>query len=548
MVTNFQSRYRLGNRKKAGIKIFHWNKGGSYLVNKMPEIKAIIDQHHPHILGLSEANLLDVHDKKQAEITDYNLHEPLTISNPGLRVSRVVVYTHKDLIAKLRPDLMSATYSSVWLEVGLPHHKRFLVCHTYREWQNLNQNEDRSSGTIPQQLARWLHFLDQWEKALATGLEVHCLGDMNLNHCNWTDPDLPHSNQSYKLRELTSALFARIIPLGVAQLVSGATRHFPGQKSSGLDHYYTNRPDKISPVQKHHHGGSDHMLIGAIRFSRSIKNSPKYIRKRSYRNFDSNLFIQEVRQICWLNVYLCEDADEAVHLLSEHITGILDKMAPMKTVQIRTNFSPWISKETLEMMKERNKLQKLASETGDKNDWKKYKHLRNKLKNRLKYEETKWQKLRLEECDTSSGKVWKSVKSILNWQSSGSPNQLFYKGQLRTKSQDIADSQNQFFVGKVQDILANIPAPTSDPLRKLQELMMARSCSFSLEAVHPDSVEKIISGLSNSSAFGLDNIDTYIVKLIKSEILPAITHMINLPISSHKFPSAWKKKQGSVTS
>ena len=182
-------------------------------------------------------------------------------------------------------------------------------------------------------------------------------------------------------------------------------------------------------------------------------------------------------------------------------------------------------------------MQKIASETKDKNDWKKYKQIRNKLKNKLKYEETKWQKIRLEECYTNSGKVWKNVKSILNWQSSGSPNQLFYKGLLRTKSQDIADSQNQFFVGKVQDILANLPVPTSDPLRKLQELMMARSCTFSLEAVHPDSVDKIISGLSNSSAFGLDNIDTYIVKLIKAEILPAITHVINLSISSKKFPA-----------
>ena len=314
MIENFQSRYRHGNKKGTGIKIFHWNKGGSYLVNKMPEIRTIINQHHPHILGLSEANLLDVHDKKQAEITDYNLHESLTISNPLFKVSRVVVYTHRDLIAKLRPDLMSESYSSVWLEVGLPHHKRFLVCHTYREWQHLNQSEDKSSGTIPQQLARWLSFLDQWERALATGLEVHCLGDMNLNHCNWTDPNPPHSNQSYKLRELTLALFARIIPLGVAQLVSGPTRHFPGQKSIGLDHYYTNRPDKTSPVQKHHNGGSDPLLIGAIRFSRSIQ-------KRSFKNFDSELFIQEVRKISWLDVCLCEDADKAVHLQSSSSIG-----------------------------------------------------------------------------------------------------------------------------------------------------------------------------------------------------------------------------------
>ena len=64
--------------------------------------------------------------------------------------------------------------------------------------------------------------------------------------------------------------------------------------------------------------------------------------------------------------------------------------------------------------------------------------------------------------------------------------------------------------------------------------MMARSCRLSLETVHPDTVDKIISGLSNSSAFALDNIDTNIVKLIKT----AIAHMINLQISSHKFPSA----------
>ena len=543
MIDNFQSRYTNGNKKTTGIKIFHWNKGGSYLVNKMPEIKTIIDQHHPHILGLSEANLLDTHDKKLAEITDYNLHESLTISNPLLKSSRIVVFTHKDLIAKLRPDLMSQSYSSIWLEVGLPHHKKFLVCQTYREWQFLNQNGDKSSSTIPEQLSRWLSFLDQWEKALDTGMEVICLGDMNLNHCNWTDSNLPHSNQSYKLRELTSALFSRIIPLGVAQLVSGTTRHFPGQIATGLDHYYTNRPDKTSPVQKFHNGGSDHMLIGATRYSRSIKSSPKYIRKRCYKGFNTDLFIQNVRQISWLDVYLCDDVDQAVHLLSKHVTDILDKAAPMKAIQIRTNYAPWISKETYGMMKERNRLQKVASETKERSDWKNYKQIRNKVKNRLKYEETKWQRTSFEQCGSNSAKIWKNVKSILNWKRSGSPNQLFYQGLLRTKSQDIADSQNQFFIGKVQDILADMPVASSNPLEKLQNLMSARTCMFSLTAVHPDQVNKIISTLTNSSAFGLDNIDTSIIKLIRAEILPAVTHVINLSILHRKFPTVWKKSK-----
>ena len=96
---------------------------------------------------------------------------------------------------------------------------------------------------------------------------------------------------------------------------------------------------------------------------------------------------------------------------------------------------------------------------------------------------------------------------------------------------------------KVQDILANMPPPASDPLRKLKSLMLNRQCSFGLVAVHPDQVDKIISSQNNSSAFGLDQIDTSIIKLIRSEILPAVTHVINLSISTRKFPTDWKKSK-----
>ena len=73
--------------------------------------------------------------------------------------------------------------------------------------------------------------------------------------------------------------------------------------------------------------------------------------------------------------------------------------------------------------------------------------------------------------------------------------------------------------------------------------MQGRQCSFSLTAAHPEEVEKIVAGLSNSTSFGLDNIDTYAIKLIKSEILPALTHVINLSISNQEFPLFWKKSK-----
>ena len=52
MVTNFQSRYKIGNKKNKGIKISHWNKGGSFLINKMAEIKNVIANISPKSLDL----------------------------------------------------------------------------------------------------------------------------------------------------------------------------------------------------------------------------------------------------------------------------------------------------------------------------------------------------------------------------------------------------------------------------------------------------------------------------------------------------------------
>ena len=274
-----------------------------------------------------------------------------------MKTSRLVIYTHNSLVVKLRPELMSSDHTSIWMEVGLPYHKKYLVCQAYREWQLLGQS-DKYSLSVAEQLNRWTVLLDQWERALDTGMEVHLLEDLNINHCNWTSLNLPSSNQTYKLKTLIQALFTRILPQGVSQMVIDPTRYWPGQEPSGLDHYFTNKPAKLSPLHKPNWGGSDHMLIHAVRYSRSAKPSPRYVRKRSYKNFNSDSFIAAVQQLSWLDLYLCQDVNVAVKLLSDKLTFILDTMAQMKTIQVRKKYVPWLSKTTLSLIKERNILHK----------------------------------------------------------------------------------------------------------------------------------------------------------------------------------------------
>ena len=70
--------------------------------------------------------------------------------------------------------------------------------------------------------------------------------------------------------------------------------------------------------------------------------------------------------------------------------------------------------------------------------------------------------------------------------------------------------------------------------------MSHRTCEFRLRQLSLEDVIKLIKGLKNSSATGVDFVDTRTVKLGAEILAPAIQHIINLSISSSTFPSLWK--------
>ena len=240
---------------------------------------------------------------------------------------------------------MSDNFSSIWLELGLPRKKKFLVCQLYREWQYLGQ-PDSSSRSFPQQLAKWSIFLEQWQQALDSGKEVIVMGDFNLNHFKFTDAG--------DLQPLVDLLMEQIYPHGVQQCVRGPTRSWPGQPDSCLDLIYTNNPDKIGQAQSQIRGSSDHRLIFVNKHAKNIKQNIRYVKKRSYKNFNEKDFREAVKNIRWYEVYSCQDVDLAVDIFTSKLTDILDKMAPVKKFQVRTKYAAWVSDGTKEKIQARD--------------------------------------------------------------------------------------------------------------------------------------------------------------------------------------------------
>ena len=227
------------------------------------------------------------------------------------------------------------------------------------------------------------------------------------------------------------------------------------------------------------------------RYCKSLKSSIRYVRKRVYKNFCAASFCEEVRQISWYDLYLCDSPSQAAQLLTNKLSEILDQMAPIRTIQVRKKYVPWLSHATKELMKERDTAQTKAAKSKCQDDWRAFKNLRNTTTARVRAEKKAWEQNKLDISQLDPSTMWSSVKSWLSWGNSGPPTRLFVNGEMLTSPARLATAMNNFFLEKVRQLRQRIPAPTIDPLGKLRESMQGRHCTFSFSPVNPEEVEKL---------------------------------------------------------
>jgi hypothetical protein len=79
-------------------------------------------------------------------------------------------------------------------------------------------------------------------------------------------------------------------------MVAGPTWHRE-QLKAGLDQVSSNKPEKLSPVETIWTGLSDHALLKTHRWSKTVPNKARYIKKRSFKNFNPDIYKQMVKEI-----------------------------------------------------------------------------------------------------------------------------------------------------------------------------------------------------------------------------------------------------------
>ena len=70
-------------------------------------------------------------------------------------------------------------------------------------------------------------------------------------------------------------------------------------------------------------------------------------------------------------------------------------MTPVKTIQTRSNYAPWLSEETKNLQVERNAAQEKAAESDTPENWRLFRSLRNQVTARSRSDKTNWEKKKL---------------------------------------------------------------------------------------------------------------------------------------------------------
>ena len=282
---------------------------------------------------------------------------------------RIVMLIKQGVQVELIEDLMDTKVAAIWVKLSVKGKKPLAISGVYREHRYMKQGTDSDSNSDRQQLERWTKFVTSWKKA-AGKYEVVVVGDTNIDFLRWDSPDPQKKKMVDKVKQ-------EVETLGFYQLIEGFTRCWNEQPESLIDQCWVNIPQKLIYMKNIVQAFSDHNLIIVCMRTKDRQKDRHEIVKRVRKNFDVLKYKSDITQIDWSELLENDDIDIINSQFVEKLSEVLDKVAPIKTIQRRQNYKSWVSQELKQQMQDRDELRERARITGRNEDWILYRQARN---------------------------------------------------------------------------------------------------------------------------------------------------------------------------
>ena len=297
-------------------------------------------------------------------------------------------------------------------------------------------------------------------------------------------------------------------------------------------------------------GLSDHYITYCSRKGiRGHIGNHKTIKIRSLKNYSNLNFLTKLRNTSWTLVTNCNDVDLAWSRFTEIFTNILNQVAPFKQIRIKTRTEPWMNKDILEIIDDRDKALNIANKfKSNKLLRQEFNVLRNKVQREIKKAKSNYLKDRIEENKNNPKKLWKQFKS-LGFSSKSKVNSkivLNINNDICPETKPIVDYMNEYFLNIPSLLVSRLPSPSnifSTFSNLLKYFYLAKNItpnSFILTPVSEQFVNVELGQINIHKSTGFDEIPARFIRDASSEIKGVVTHLINLSICKNKFPDELK--------
>ena len=353
---------------------------------------------------------------------------------------------------------------------------------------------------------------------------VILLGDYNINFL------CPDSSPTRFFKEQI------LDPLDLTQIINMPTR-ITATSRTLIDLIIVNNYPCVKNSGVVDFGVSDHSLTFLSYAVSRPKYKPKIIKKRNFKNFTNEAFLEDVKKIEWDSVDGVQDdaclspitnLNNQITVFENFFTEAIDKHAPFhKVVLKRPSASYTLTDEITKLMDNRDAYKNIFNNSGDSYFYEKYRECRNLVNHAVR-------RAKIDDYNRNINNKLQNIKA-------------FHRN---LKSYDIVDAgiKNRSVCDFSPDDLNNFfSANNNSPVnaeRLADEISRIRRrptnhLSFRFRHVNSDEVKKVVKSLK-SNACGIDKISTFFIKTSIEYIAPVLASIFNYSIEHQIFPDRWK--------
>jgi len=277
---------------------------------------------------------------------------------------------------------------------------------------------------------------------------------------------------------------------------------------------------------------SDHMNVLISLDVAKPTATYKTITFRQYKNIDMNTFKNDLRSQLSYNSPLNDDTSNLSNLLDKFASAskVLDKHAPRKVATLRARKpNPWSRSDIKAEKAERRRLEKKWRRSRKRCDFEAFKCQRNKYNASLN-------KLRQDHLSQTISKNRQNPRDMFKALNRALHRKTDLPLPTHSDETGLANAFSDFFEEKIKNIRSKLDNNCIHPLPEV--VTFSGTCLQNFRMMTRSEVKKILNNMSKSCK--LDPLPLWLAKDCIDELLPIITDIINLSLSSGEMPKQLK--------